>query len=182
MGTGPNTQETSRSTESPQPSSQTFKISKSLYLSTSFLLNDIQNFVDIYKQFRDEYTQYFDSDHDDNGEILAHNQSKSEQSSNEELNPIQSSEGVPVEPALAKAFKNLEFIDTYRVTGEARLLDELIYSVQSPSLQSSEQFDSDEDENEDQDSDGEASGDAESKAFNFYLTRQPLEKITEEID
>ena len=62
---------------------------------------------------------------------------------------VHSSEGVPVEPSLAKAFKNLEFIDTYRVTGEARLLDDLIYSVQSPGVPSSEEFDSDEDENED---------------------------------
>ena len=81
---------------------------------------------------------------------------------------------MPVEPSLAKAFKNLEFIDTYRVTGEARLLDDLIFNVQSPGIPSSEEFDSDEDDQEDQDSDEEADDDAESKAFNFYLTRQPL--------
>ena len=132
--TDPNTLPTSN--DSPLPTSKTFKIESSLYLSTSTLLNDIQSFADLYRNFRDEYKEYFgnDSESDHVNEIIAHEQDLSELSSVNEMNAVtQQERGVPVDPDLKRTFDNLQYINLYHYTGDVSLLDELIYNSQSQS-------------------------------------------------
>ena len=94
---------------------------------------------------------------------------------------------VPVDPSLCRAFQNLQLIDEYRLTGHALLLDRLIANVESPvelNQQSSDAYSSQEDCYEDEESEDESetmvSRNLDQQAFNVYLRRQPLEKITEE--
>ena len=66
-------------------------------------------------------------------ELLAQEQEKSEISSVNEMNAVtQQERGVPVDPKLKNIFDSLTYIDAYRITGDVRMLDELIYNNQSP--------------------------------------------------
>ena len=156
------------SNPSPQPSSKTFKIKRNYYLSTSILLNDIQNFADLYRLFRDTHSQYFDLQDEvgqGHAEITAHDQQSSDASSNNNMNDAGSPEMVvPVDPDLCRAFSNLQLIDQYRLSGDALLLDNLIQNAESPldpNDESSEEFDSQQDCYE-----GEESGNEEARDVN----------------
>ena len=55
-------------------------------------------------------------------------------SSVNEMNAVtQQERGVPVDPDLKKTFDNLQYINSYRYTGDVNLLDELIFNFQSQS-------------------------------------------------
>ena len=119
---------------------------------------------------------------------MAH-EMKSDRSSENGMNGAGSTEMVvPVDPLLCNAFQNLQLINQYRVTGDTLLLDQLMQNVECPDdgqIQgSSDAYDSQQDCYEGEESDEESETmmqkDIDHAAFNLYLRREPLQKITEE--
>ena len=94
-------------------------LKKNFAVSVSLLMNDIQNFANLYRAFRDANPHYFDY----------------EDSSSSGGKHSRDSDGevyVPVVPALSDAFCSLQLIDTYRVKGGESTLREIL-QIQNPS-------------------------------------------------
>lgn len=90
-----------------------FTLKESMQVAVSLMLNDIRNFAMLYKTFRETHFEFFDLE-----------ESKSELSYGEQEHSL--SDRVPCDPQLSKDFYLLELIDTFRNTGEASLLDQLM--------------------------------------------------------
>jgi len=140
-----------------QPEVQTFEIKKNFQISVSLLLNDIQNFADLYRTFRDTHFEFFDLE-EQRSDIARSNsptpsrlRSRSRQecsspsvvshggiTSKGGYEDVKSEEiTVPVDPSLAQAFESLATIDEYRVTNDALLLDKLMQQDFSEASRSS---------------------------------------------
>jgi len=75
-------------------------------------MNDIQNFANLYKAFRDANPDYFDFE-------------DGSSSDGKQQKDTDGDAYVPVVPALSDAFYSLQLIDTYRSTGQKSTLKEI---------------------------------------------------------
>ena len=81
------------------------RLKKNFAISANLLTNDVQNFANQYRAFRDMNPGWFDLA--DNGED-------------------DDAMYVPVVPALSTAFYQLQLIDEFRVTNQPKILEDLL--------------------------------------------------------
>ncbi len=110
-----------------RPNRSMFEVKPSLQYVVSLLFNDISNFANLYRMFRDTQFEFFDLEHEQSE--LGHN--GAEQSSFVDK--------VPCDPQLSKDFFILQLIDEFRFTGDSHLLDKLMREFEDSSEISDEE-------------------------------------------
>jgi hypothetical protein len=110
-----------------RPNRSMFEVKPSLQYVVSLLLNDISNFANLYRTFRDSQFEFFDLEHEESE--LGRN--GADQSSFVER--------VPCDPQLSKDFYILQLIDEFRFSGDSHLLDKLMREFEEDSSQTSEE-------------------------------------------